>query len=359
MESGAAELLALSPAWWSRELLRWLQDSLSAAGDRLHALLCRCLEAGPWRQHCHALLHLLPQQDLSPFAADLLGGTRLPGSGGGAAAGPAEQPAAGPAPLGAWLVFRGAQWPSLGELELASALGCSQPLLLRLLRDDEQADERRQVEQLVDRLLGLEQQPGEPGQAAAAAHWRLRRQLAQQRGTAAETELRQLLLLSLFAAAFTVQRLSSSGSEADARQLEQLLTASGLPCRLAPAAGEAAGGRRRSSSAKKHGKHSKRRRGSSGKSSKKKKRRRRSRDASDSGSGSDSDGSGSDAEEGWLGGLLEPGEEAVVAGRLWQLQRPESGGAWATLSGVELADAVTNAAAAAHVRWLSTTGAGW
>lgn len=354
-----------------QELMHWLEDKHSSTGGRLHTLLCRCLEEGPWRLHCQRLLQLLPRQDLLPFAVDLLGSSAFPeggsnGSGGGAAAagdaaaagpaavrGAAVGAAAEPASPGAWLVFRHARWASLDQLLLASALGCSLPLLLRLLRDDELVDERRQVEQLVRKLLRLDpgQQPHQQA-AAMAAHWSLRQQLAEQERAAQEVELHELLLLHLFAAAFLVQQLSCSGSESDARQLQQLLAASGFPCQLATA-GEGASSRR-SGSSKKHRKQKRRHssKGGSGKKSKKKRRRRSHSEASDSRSSDSEDGGSSD--EGSLlswhgGGSMEGGQRGER--QLWELQGPGSRGA-RSVSSFELLDAVIDAAAWAHARWL-------
>ncbi|PRW56173.1 hypothetical protein C2E21_5142 [Chlorella sorokiniana] len=404
VEEGAAQLLGLDPGFWSKELLRWLEDKHSAAGDRLHALLCRCLEQGPWRQHCQRLLMLLPQQDLLPFAVDLLGGSHFPGSssggGGGGGGSEAAQPAA--AGGGAWLVFRRAQWRSLEQLTLFTALGCSLPLLLRLLRDEEWQDERRAVEQLVGCLLLLPATGGAAGQATpaaeqqaveqpvrqqqeqehhqqqqhVAAHWCLRRQLAS--SAVSEVQLHEMLLLHLFAAAFLVQQLSSSSSSSgDAEQLQQLLTASGLPCELI-AAGSSSGGqhgerdkrRRRHSSGSRH-KHGKRRHSSKHKGSsrnekrrkkeKKGKRRRSSYTSSDggsSGSGSSSeasDGGGSDSEDegaveiGLFGTAVAPGEQPAQQW-LWRVQRPD--GSSSTASSLELVDLVIDCTSWAYARWL-------
>ena len=362
VEVGAAQLLALDPSFWSKELLGWLEDRHSSRGDgdRLHSLLCRCLEAGPWRQHCQRLLQLLPQEDLLPFAIDLLGDSSFPAA---AAAGgrDSESPAAAaaaPGLPGAWLVFRGARWPTQDALLLAVALGCCLPQLLRLLRDDELAAERQGVQQLVQRLLGVPTAPGQQqATAIAAAHWRLRRQLQQQRSAAAELDLQEMLLLHLFASAFLVQQLASSssgGGGGDAQQLQQLLTASGMPCQLAaPAASLSPVGRsrRRSHSSKTRDKK-RRSKGSSKK--KKKKRRRRSGGASSSGSEGSEAGGSSDESEGvgseqLLSPLLgdvdaaAPGEGAEQ--QLWQLQG-------STVSSTELLHAVVAATASAHARWL-------
>ena len=425
---GATEMLRsnapprVPPAAW-QELLRWLGDRHSAAGDRLHALLWRCLEQGPWRQHCQRLLQLLPQRDLLPFALDLLGGSSFPeaaGASGGGGGGPGQQAAAGG---GAWLVFRRAQWQSLDALVLAAALGCSLPLLLRLLRDEELEDERRAVEQLVRRLLlppassdaeqpeqvaeqeqqqqqqqsgeqqqgqqqqsgeqqqGQQQQSGEqqqqqqeeqdawqrerPAGQHVAAHWHLRQQV--QRSAASDVQLQEMLLLHLFAAAFLVQQLASSSSQADAEQLQQLLSCSGLPCELlatsSPGGGRQVerGKRRRHSSSRKH-KHSKRRRsskhkGSSRKEKRRKKKQRRSGDSrsDSSSSGSDSEASSSDSEgedlagDGFFAAAAATGGEAGQQ-RLWRVRRPD--GSSSTVSSLELVDLVVDITAWAHARWL-------
>ena len=380
--------LACSPAL--QELLRWLEDRRSSAGDRLHALLCRCLEQGSWRQHCQRLLQLLPQQDLLPFALDLLAGSSFPAASSASRGADAAQPAVAVGG-GAWLVFRRAQWQSLEQLALAAALGCSLPLLLRLLRDEEWADERQAVERLVHQLLlppartaeqgqqqgpeqGQEQgqqPPSERQQAEAcaeaaaqrvAAHWRLRRQLAQQRSAASEARLQEVLLLHLFAAAFLVQQLSSSGRRSDAEQLQQLLSASGLPCELvapgSPASGRHAERSKKRRSSSKQRRHSKRRRsskhkGSSRKHKRKKSKRRSGSYRSGSSESEDTSGSGSDSEEaGCLFaafGADATGEEQATQ-LLWRLQRPD--GSAATVSSLELVDAVVDAAAWAHACWL-------
>lgn len=403
-------LLACPSAAW-QELLRWLEDRHSAAGDRLHALLCRCLEQGPWRQHCQRLLQLLPHQDLLPFALDLLGGSSFPeaagaNGGGGGGGGAGQQAAAGG---GAWLVFLRAQWQSLDALVLAAALGCSLPLLLRLLRDEEWEDERRAVEQLVRRLLlppacsgaeqpeqAAEQQQKQSGQQLqqqqqqsgehqqqqqdeldapqreraagqhVVAHWCLRRQLAQQRSAASDVQLQEMLLLHLFAAAFLVQQLASSSSQADTQQLQEMLTCSGLPCELlatsSPGGRRQAerGKRRRHSGSHKH-KHSKRRhsskhKGSSRKERRRKKRRRRSGDSSNDSSisGSDSEPSSSDGEG---EGLAADGFFAAAAmssevgeQRLWRVRRPDCSSS--IVSSLELVDWVVDITAWAHARWL-------
>ena len=366
VEEGAAQLLALDPPFWSKELLRWLEDRHSSRGDgdRLHSLLCCCLEAGPWRQHCQRLLQLLPQEDLLPFAIDLLGGSSFPAA---AAAGSTSEraaaAAAAPGLPGAWLVFRSARWPTQDALLLAVALGCCLPQLLRLLRDDELAAERQRVQQLVQRLLGVPTAPAQQQAAAAtataAAHWCLRRQLQQSlRSSAAELELLELLLLHLFASAFLVQQLaSSSGSGGgDAQQLQQLLTASGLPCQLAaPTASLSPGGhsRRRSHSSKRQDK--KRRSKGSSKKKKKKRRRRSGGGASSSSEGSEGGGSsGDESDGGGSGPLLSPllgdmgaaaAGEGVEQQQLWQLQG-------STVSSTELLHAVIAATASAHARWL-------
>ena len=353
-----------------QELLRWLQDRRASRGDTLHALLCRCLELGPWGHHCQRLLHLLPHRDLLPFAEDLLGGSGVPArsseatgkASAPAAAAPAaagHQPAASPAQPGAWLAFRGVRWPDLDALLLASALGCSLPLLLRLLRDDELADERQRAQQAVQRLLCLRHAP-ERQAAARVAHWRLRAQLLRQQSEAAQVQLHELLLLHLFAAAFTTQQLAGGGS-ADLQQLQGLLSASGFACELA-AAGSERQQRRSSRGRKKRGRKEERRSSGSKKQGhrkeekkrKKKRRRRRSRGASSSsssGGDSDSDGGGS------VSGKLEGSPELGAAGGGQEEEQQQQqqhlrrlGGAAA--SSLELVDAVATAAAAAHAAWL-------
>ena len=386
-----------------QELLRWLEDRRSAAGDRLHSLLCRCLEQGSWRQHCQRLLQLLPQQDLLPFATDLLGGSSLSEEVSKASSGGSGAAAGG----GAWLVFRRLHWQSLDQLTLAAALGCSLPLLLRTLRDEEWEDERRAVEQLVRRLLlppaggadgqldrtavqpaavqaheqqqqqaeGQQQQAEQdqqqqrppPQQTLArqhvATHWLLRRRLAQQRSTGSEAQLHELLLLHLFAAAFMVQQLSSSGSQAEAEQLQQLLTSSGLPCELVapglPGSGQyGERGKRQRRSSSKH-KGSKRRSSSKHKGSRKEKRRRKTRRRSghrSSGGSSCSDSEASDsssededaASAGMLAAAAAGGESAQQ--RLWRVRRPDGGSS--TVSSLELLDLVIDTTAWAHARWL-------
>lgn len=277
-------------------------------------------------------------------------------------------------------MFRRAQWQSLEQLALAAALGCSLPLLLRLLRDEEWADERQAVERLVHRLLlppartaeqGQEQgQEPAPGQQQAggqeeaaaqrvAAHWRLRRQLAQQQSAASEAQLQELLLLHLFAAAFLVQQLSSSSTGRDAEQLQRLLSASGLPCELLAPGSQAGGrhaerGKRRRRSSKQH-RHSKRRRSDKNKSSSRKHTRRKSKRHSSSsgsdtegGSGSGSDSDGEDRAFAPFGAEAAGGEQAPQL--RWRLQRPN--GSAAKVSSLELLDAVIDAAAWAHASWL-------
>jgi hypothetical protein len=361
VEAGAAQLLALDPSFWSKELLRWLQDRHSSRGDgdRLHSLLCRCLEAGPWRQHCQRLLQLLPQEDLLPFATDLLGGSSLPAPAAAAAGRDRESPAAAaaaPGLPGAWLVFRGARWPTQDALLLAVALGCCLPQLLRLLRDDELAAERQRVQQLVQRLLGVptapEQQATGAAHAVTAAHWRLRRQLQQQRSPVAELDLHEMLLMHLFASGVLVQQLASGGN-GDAQQLQQLLTASGLPCQLAaPAASLSPVGRsrRRSHSSKKP---DKKRRSKGSSKSKKKKRRRRSGGASSSGSEGSDAGSSDECDGDGSEPLLSPlvadaaaaASETAEQQQLWQQQG-------STVTSMELLHAVIAATASAHARWL-------
>ncbi|KAI7843991.1 hypothetical protein COHA_002529 [Chlorella ohadii] len=408
VEEGAAQLLGLDPSFWSKELLRWLEDRRSAAGDRLYSLLCRCLEQGSWRQHCQRLLLLLPQQDLLPFAVDLLRGSSFPEglskgsrSSGGGGDGAAQQTIAGG---GAWLVFRRVQWWSLEQLTLAAALGCSLPLLLRLVRDEEWEDERRAIDRAVRRLLlpstsavlpptggaaeqpeqaagqqpgqeqqvdqqqvlEREQQQAEQQQQPVAAHWCLRRQLVQQRSSASQAQLQEMLLLHLFAAAFLVQQLSSSGSREDAEQLQQLLASSGLPFELVAAASPAGErhaehGKRRRRSSSKHKRskrrHSSKHSGSSRKEKRRKKKKRRRSGYSSSGSGSSSSkasdsGSGSEdedaAEPDFFSAAAIGGEPAQQ--RLWRLQRPD--GSSSTVSSLELQDFVIDTTAWAYARWL-------
>ncbi len=396
------------PLCFAQELLRRLDDRHSTAGDRLYSLLCRCLEQGSWRQHCQRLLLLLPQQDLLPFAVDLLGGSSLPkgpskgssGGGGGVSSDAAQQAAACG---GAWLVFRQAQWQSLEQLTLAAALGCSLPLLLRLLRDEEWEDERQAIGRAVHRLLlpstsavlpptgGAAEQPeqvaGQPAQQQqqmdqqqvlereqqqaeqqqqhVAAHWCLRRQLVQQWSSASEAQLQEMLLLHLFAAAFLVQQLSSSGSREDAEQLQQLLASSGLPFELVAAASPAGerhaehGERRRRSSSKhKRSKrrHSSKHSGSSRKEKRRKKKKRRRSGYSSSGSSSGSEASDSGGSYSEDEGAVEPeffGAAAIrgePAQRLWRLRRPD--GSSSTVSSLELLDCVIDSAAWAYSRWL-------
>lgn len=319
-----------------QELLRWLEDRQSPAGDRLHALLCRCLEAGPWRQHAQRLLQVLPAQDLLLFSIDLLGGSPFPSG------------SSSPSSIvnGASLVFRGVQWPSLDQLTLAAALGCCLPRLLRLLRDDEWQDERQQVEQRVRQLLLPAE--GQPAAAVVAVHWRLRRQLAQQRASAAgQVELHEALLLHLFAAAFLVQQLSTSSRAADAEQVQGLLASSGFPCQLAAAQSPASHPRRSSSDKGKHRKKRRRRSKHGGSSKKRRKERQRSPSSGDeSGSSGSSDGD----DDGFFGlaHFAMPSDEAPQ--RLWHLGQP--GDRPAPVSSLELLDAVIAATGAASARWL-------
>lgn len=338
-----------------------LEGGRSATGDRLHALLCRCLERGSWRLHCQRLLQTLPQPDLLPFAADVLGSTPFTesGSGGGGIAAAAEggaaaSAAAGPVQPGAWLVFLRARWASLDQLLLAAALGCSLPQLLRVLEDDDMAPERQQIETLARRLLGLapSQAPEQRPAAAAAAHWRLRQQLAQQGAAAGDAALPEALLLHLFAAAIVVQQLATSGSDADAQQLQALLGASGLCCQLEAPRSEERQGRRSSSSSKRR-KH--KRRSSSSRRHKQKgaKRRRRSGGGDSASSGSSDSEAGRSGAEGddfllpWSGA----GEEASGHERLWRLRRP-GGSSGEPVSGLAFVDAVVGEAAWAHARWM-------
>lgn len=324
-----------------QELLRWLEDQRSAAGGRLHALLCRCLEEGPWRQYCQRLLHLLPQRDLLPFAADALGGSSFQAGVHSSAA-----PAQAGAPPGAWLVFRGVRWQSLDELLLAATLGFCPALLLRLLGDDEWMDERQKVERLVQRLL-LPEGPDRAPAASASAHWRLRHRLARQGSNGAAVH--EMLLLHLFAAALLVRQLAGSTNSADAAQLQQLLTASGLSCQLAQQR-HGAGGERRRGSSQKHKKRRRRRSRSTDRGSSRKKRRR---SRSCSRSNNDSDSSGAEGHGGEVDlDLLPAGAEWEEPGQLWQLQRPGSGSSAVPASSLELLDVVIDATAAAHARWL-------
>ncbi|EFN58578.1 hypothetical protein CHLNCDRAFT_50380 [Chlorella variabilis] len=368
VETGAAQLLALDPVFWSRELLRWLEDRHSASGSRLYTELCRCLEAGPWRLHCQRLLQLLPQHDLLPFATGLLDSSRLPGDGGwsggqrsGQAAG---SDAAAPGQPSAWLVFRRVQWQSLDQLMLAAAMGCCLPLLLRLLRDEEMADEEQQVDRLVRQLLQLGRPP-EQQAAVVAEHWQLRRRLRRQRSAAVEAELQELLLLHLFAAAFLVQHLSR-GNRSEAEQLQQLLTASGLGWQLESPAGASSAHRQRSGKKRKHKKARRSKRSG-------KKRKRRSSNSSSSSSGSEEGGSNGsscgDELDGVSTGLMGP-HSGLFGGPAdseqeqwrWCLMQPQRGDdgsdgvpvadAPEAVSSLELVDGVATAAGTAYVDWL-------
>lgn len=372
-----------------QELLRWLRDGRSDRGARLHALLRRHLEAGPWRHHCQRLLHLLPQQDLLPFAEDLLGACRPPGrsslGGGGSssdgagadgAAHPGASRVAGagaaaegaPGRPGAWLVFRSVRWQSLEQLTLAAALGCCLPLLLRLLREEERADELAEVQQAVQRVLPVHQPPAAQA-AALAAHWRLREQLrrrqaAPQAGAeaaaAAAIELRELLLLHLFAAAFLADQLCRSGRTGNAAQLQSLLAASGFSCQFA-APTEMGSSRKDRRKERRRSKGSKERK--RGKEKRKRKRRRRSdgSGSSDSGSGSSDSEDGlarhcSEAAAALLDWRTEPAagaDSAAAAQPRWRLGTASQGGdSGPVLSSLELLEALTDAAASAHAAWL-------
>lgn len=316
-----------------QELLRWLEERHSEPGQRLRASLNQCLEGGPWRQHCQRLLQLLPQQDLLSFAEGLLDSSDLPrgGFGGG------RDGAAAPAQPGAWLVFRSASWRSLEKLVLAAALGCSLPLLLRLLQDEDREEERREVATLVERLLGAELQP-EQRRPAVAAHWRLRQRLRQRHDGGAQQELRMMLLLHLFAAAFTVQQ-QNGGSRREAEQLQGALAASGMECVLAPPGADASGGD--SHDGKRSGKKRRHKRQKSGS---RKKRRRRHGSSSSSGGSSGSEGYSSRATRDLFAelgaeGAAVPGSASLDPSLRWRW-RP-AGGCWQEGSGLELLDFVT------------------
>ncbi len=256
---------------------------------------------------------------------------------------------------GAWLVFRGVRWQSLDRLTLAAALGCCLPQLLRLLREEEQADELAKVQQAVQRLLPVEQ-PFAAQAAALAAHWQLREQLRQRQAAAqgdaaaaAAMEVRELLLLHLFASAFLVDQLCRSRRQEDAVQLQHLLAASGFPCRLAA---HKESGRSRKKRRKERKKEKKRKR----------KRRRRSNDVgsdSDNSSSSDSEGAtrrhrGAEGEA-WLGSRAQPStwaDSIVAAQPLWQLGVAPQGSGGPAVSSLELLDAVMDATATAHAGWL-------
>ena len=385
-----------------QELLLWLGGDADGASGRsgggggssrnpggpLYSLLCRCLEEGPWRQHCQRLLQLLPQQDLLPFATDLLGHGGSGGGSGGGGSGSCAATATGQSvatvearaapppsqPGGALLVFRGVCWDSLDELLLAAALGCCLPLLLRQLQEEEAADERQAVERLVLHVLGLEQQQQEEG---VAGHWQLRRHLRQrqqqlrrqgdaQGANAAGRALHEVLLLHLFASAFLTQELSN-GSTEDAVRLQELLCSSGFECLLLADGGVGGVGDG-------DGRKKKRRwrdsaggaNGSKRKQHKKKKKRRRRRHGhSEESSGGDDSGSGSDGEGMGGGGSgrpasqlwgAAPGEAAGDGNddgddgkhaRRWRLR-----GGGAAVSSLESLDAVISTTAAAHAAWL-------
>ncbi|KAI3436602.1 hypothetical protein D9Q98_006019 [Chlorella vulgaris] len=383
VEAGAALLLALDPGWWSKELLRWVEDGRSTRGDRLHEALCRCLEDGPWRLLCQRLLQLLPQSDMLLFANRLLDDGSFPGGTAAGTAGTAgtgnsqrgsQRAHTGPGAAqdlpGAWLIFRGVQWQSLDILLLAVATGCCLPLLLRLLREEDAADECLQVQSCLRKLLQLDSEP-ERQAAAVAAHWQLRHRLYQQRTAAATAELHELLLLHLFGAAFLVQQGSNSSRPA-ASELQQWLASSGFKCKLAEAGGELdhGSGKRIGKTSKSGSKNEKQKKRRGKDFDRKKKQKRRRRDHSSS-SSSDSGSEHGDEEE--LSGHAEMfGGATTAAGtpaadalkqHQWLLPPASSGAvngtAAGSVGGLELLDAVVAATATAYAAWLFEDSASW
>jgi hypothetical protein len=359
-----------------QELLRWVEDGRSTRGDRLHEALCRCLEDGPWRLLCQRLLQLLPQSDMLLFANGLLDDGSVPGGTAAGTAGTAgtgnsqrgsQREHTGPGAAqdlpGAWLIFRGVQWPSLDILLLAVATGCCLPLLLRLLREEDAADERLQVQSCLRKLLQLDSEP-ERQAAAVAAHWQLRHRLYQQRTAATTAELHELLLLHLFGAAFLVQQGSNSSRPA-ASELQQWLASSGFKCQLAEAGGELdrGSGKRIGKSSKSGSKNEKqkKRRGKDFDRKKKQKRRRRdhsSSSSSDSGSEHGGEEELSGHAEMFGGATTAAGTPAADALKQHQwLLPPASSGAVngtaaGSVGGLELLDAVVAATATAYAAWL-------
>ena len=121
-------IFPLDPDFWAAELHGWLVER-SRRSEDLYGLVCDLVEETDWRTLCQRLLPALPAADLPALAFGLLDGRPYPG-GGGAAAGPAPLP-------GQWLVFRGAAWERLEDLQLAAALGCGLSQALRTVCEDE------------------------------------------------------------------------------------------------------------------------------------------------------------------------------------------------------------------------------
>lgn len=350
------DLLRLDLPAWAEELAAWL-DERSTRGSALYALACEWLEMrASWRALCARLLPLLLPQDLLRFADGLLAEGGYVSSSGGdglaasAGAGAAWGGGGGPASAlpAAWLVLRDVRWASLDELALASAAGCSQGPLLRLLREEEGAEVPTRVLRL---LRAMHEVP-------TAVHWQLRRQRLEQlraadreaewRGRGAEAgeqlvpvaaELHCLLLLQLLAAGLALQEAAKSTEPGSALHLQTLLAGSGVECEVAAGCAysplaEAGSGewkkrRRRKSSNKRKWWREERRRLEGG----------RRGSEGDSGSSDGLDGDGADI------------KAAAAADARWRLRWPDGTASSTVLSTFELCDAVMHHTAAAYADW--------
>jgi hypothetical protein len=224
-------LLAVDPAFFAGELLRWLSER-SARSSWLYELLCDFVEGGAaWPALCAGLLPLLGEGDLLRVASRLLDEGRARGR-----AAPAPAPAPPPAPAlprpAAALVFSGVDWASLEELLVASACACSGPQLLRMLQDaDADADGGVGWAELVE---------GAQLQETPAIHWHLRASLAGENG--GFMGLREFLLLHVVTAQTTLRR--QAAADGGLPQLESTLQAGGVECALVKPKGSGGEGKK-------------------------------------------------------------------------------------------------------------------
>lgn len=200
--SGA--IFLIEPEAWAAELARWLEEERSTRSMALYRALGDYIEGGGcWRQLCLRLLPVLPESNRLEVAVQVLDGSST-----------SAESSPGASSPGTLLAFSGAQWNSYDELLVMSAMLCSGPQLLRMLREEESTVQ--QWGEHVSQIFKL---------ATHQAHWGLRRQFARDKEMNA---LPELLAVHSFLAFTALRQAAATGQSA----LHTLLVNSGFPAEV-------------------------------------------------------------------------------------------------------------------------------
>ena len=187
---------------WAQEMESWLMER-STRSTALYRALGDFIETAPWRQLCQRLLPVLPEKNRAEFAVQLLDSSTIIFNNDGSL-----DTAKVPFGLfpGSFLVFNKAQWVTYEDILVVSAMVCSAPQLLRMLREEESIS--KEWDRHISEICKL---------ATPQIHWGLRKQL---KSIAEVNSLHEMLAIHSFIAYTALRRAAAEGETA----LKALLT---------------------------------------------------------------------------------------------------------------------------------------